>query len=117
MVFLLAGLALCGLFIRRKRLVEPLLILGLAYAALTSVRHSTVFVVMVAPIIATELSAYWQAWVMRQPRNSAARVHKTLSTETRPAFARNSMWAVAGVAAIFLWTPAAQWPTDFDAEM
>ena len=65
MVFLFAGVALCGLFVRQKRLVEPLLILGLAYASLTSVRHSTVFVVMVAPIIAAELSVYWQAWVVQ----------------------------------------------------
>src|SRR5258708_6447969 len=63
MVFLFAGLVLCGLFVRQKRLVEPLLILGLAYASLTSVRHSTVFVVMVAPMIAAELSVYWRAWV------------------------------------------------------
>ena len=117
MMFLLAGLALAGLLIRRKRLVEPLLILGLAYAALTSVRHSTVFVVIVAPIIAAELSVYWQTWVVKQPRNSAARVLHALSAEKRPAFSRNSMWVVAGAAAIFLWAPAEQWPTGFDAEM
>ena len=117
MVFLFAGLALCGLLVRQKRIVEPLLILGLAYASLTSVRHSTVFVVMVAPIIAAELSAYWRVWVSQQPRNSAARVLDALSAEKRPAFSRNSVWALAGLAAIFLWAPADQWPTGFDTKM
>ncbi len=117
MVFLFAGLALCGLFIRQKRIVEPLLILGLGYASLTSVRHSTVFVVLVAPIIVAELSVYWRAWQERQPRTSAARALDTLSTEKRPAFSRNSVWLLAGLAAIFLWSPAEQWPADFDKDM
>jgi len=117
MMFLLAGVALCALFVSQKRLVEPLLILGLAYASLTSVRHSTVFVVLVAPIIAAELSAHWRAWVADHPRTSAARVLDTLSTEKRPAFSRNSVWALAGLAAIFLWSPAGQWPTGFDKEI
>jgi len=117
MLFLFAGLALCGLFVRQKRIVEPLLILSLGYASLTSVRHSTVFVVMVAPMIAAELSVYWRAWVARQPRQSAARTLDALSTEKRPAFSRNTVWAVAGVVAILLWSPAESWPTGFDAEM
>jgi hypothetical protein len=117
MIFLFAGLALCGLFLRRKRWVEPLLILGLAYASLTSVRHSTIFVVLVAPMIAAELSVYWRAWLAGQPRNSAARILDGLSTEKLPAFSRSSAWVVAGLAAIFLWTPAAQWPTGFDHEL
>ncbi|HME08652.1 MAG TPA: hypothetical protein VKG25_16470, partial [Bryobacteraceae bacterium] len=117
LAFLLAGLALCGLFLSQKRVVEPLLILGLAYASLTSVRHSTVFVVIVAPLIAAELSRYWRNWVERQPRNSAARILDALSEEKRPAFSRNSVWIVAGLAAIFFWAPEGQWPTGFDRDL
>jgi hypothetical protein len=117
MAFLFAGLGLCGLLISRKRLFEPLLIVGLACASLTSVRHSTVFVVLVAPIIAAEFSAYWRVWLAPQPRHSAARVLDTLSSEKRPAFSRNSGWALAGLAAIFVWSPAEQWPSGFDPKM
>jgi len=53
---LLAGLALCGLYLRRRRFVEPLLLGGTAYASLISVRHSTVFVVLASPLIAAELA-------------------------------------------------------------
>lgn len=115
--FLLAGLALCGLFLSQRRTVEPLLILGLAYASLTSVRHSTVFVVIVSPLIAAELSRYWRSWVDRQPRNSAARILDALSTEKRPAFSRSSVWMLAGLAAIFFFAPDGQWPSGFDRDL
>ena len=117
MGFLLAGLALCGLYLRRRRFVEPLLLGGTAYASLISVRHSTVFVVLASPLIAAELSFYWQAWVARQPRASAARILDGLSSEKRAAFSRNSVWLLAGLAAIFVWTPQEMWPTGFDEEM
>lgn len=117
MGFLLAGLALCGLYLRRTRFVEPLLLIGTAYASLISVRHSTVFVVLAAPMIAAELSFYWQAWVARQPRSSTARILDGLSSEKRAAFSRNSVWLLAGLAAIFLWTPHEMWPSAFDTKM
>jgi hypothetical protein len=117
MGFLLTGLALCGLYLRRRRFVEPMLLMGTAYASLISIRHSTVFVVLAAPMIAAELSIYWQAWVARQPRKSAARILDGLSSEKRAAFSRNSVWLLAGLAAIFLWAPAEMWPTGFDTKM
>ena len=117
MGFLLAGMALCGLYLRRRRVVEPLLLSGTACASLISVRHSTVFVVIAAPLIAAELSFYWQAWVARQPRSSAPRILDGLSREKRPAFSRNSMWALVGLVAILLWSPPATWPTEFDRKM
>src|SRR6202044_3614416 len=80
MGFLLAGLALCGLYLSRRKFIEPLLLAGTAYASLTAIRHSTIFVVIAAPLIATELSHYWQTWVARQPRKSAARILDALST-------------------------------------
>ena len=117
MGFLLAGLALCGLYLSRRRFVEPLLLAGTAYASLTAIRHSTIFVVLAAPLIATELSRYWQAWVASQPRASAARILDGLSSEKRAAFSRTSLWLLAGLAAIFLWSPQDLWPTSFDKEM
>jgi hypothetical protein len=117
MGFLLAGLALCGLYLSRRKFVEPLLLIGTAYASLTAIRHSTIFVVLAAPMIATDLSHYWQSWVASQPRASAARILDGLSSEKRAAFSRSSIWLIAGLAAIFFWTPQDMWPTGFDKEM
>ena len=117
MGFLLAGLALCGLYLSRRRFVEPLLLIGTGYASLTAIRHSTIFVVLAAPIIAAELSHYWQSWVASQPRASAARILDGLSSEKRAAFSRSSVWIVAGLLAIFFWSPQELWPTSFDKKM
>jgi hypothetical protein len=68
-------------------------------------------------MIAIELSHYWQSWVANQPRASAARILDGLSSEKRVAFSRNSIWLLAGLAAIFLWSPQGLWPTGFDKEM
>ncbi len=117
MGFLLAGVALCGLYLSRRKFVEPLLLIGTAYASLTAIRHSTIFVVLAAPMIAAELSHYWQTWVASQPRASAARILDGLSSEKRTAFSRSSVWLLAGLAAIFFWSPRDMWPTSFDKEM
>ncbi|MDP9113820.1 MAG: hypothetical protein M3O20_09070 [Acidobacteriota bacterium] len=117
MGFLITGVALCGLYLSRRKFVEPLLLIGTAYASLTAVRHSTIFVVLAAPMIAAELSRHWQAWVARQPRASAARILDGLSSEKRAAFSRSSIWLPAGLAAIFFCTPQELWPIGFDKEM
>jgi hypothetical protein len=117
MVFLFAGLALCGLYLAQKRFVEPLWIAGLAYASLISVRHSTIFVVIVAPLLAAELSRYWRTYASSCPKASVARILDEISTGKRPGFTRTSFWALAGIAAIFLWAPREQWPTGFDTKM
>ena len=115
--FLLLGLTVGGLLLQRRRFVEPLLLLGTAYASLTSVRHSTIFVIAAAPMVAAEISEHWRKWIDRQPRHSVGRILDSLSIEKRPAFSRGSLWVFAGLAAIFLGTPATQWPTGFDPKL
>jgi hypothetical protein len=117
MAFLFVGLGICGLLLRQRKYADALLIVAFAYESLISVRHSTVFVIVAAPLIARELSAYWRRWVASRPRNSTARVLDDLSEQKRAAFSRSSVWVVAGLAAIFFCAPAAQWPTGFDREM
>lgn len=115
--FLLAGVAIAGALIGRKQFAEPLVILGLAFASLNSLRHSTVFVIAAAPIVARELSRIWQAWVARQPRNSSARILEDLSEQRQGSLNRSTLWSLAAVAAIALWTPASAWPSGFDPTM
>jgi hypothetical protein len=116
MAFLFAGIAVAGALISRRKFVDALPIFGFAYASLISVRHSTVFVIIAAPVIARELSAAWQAWVAPQSKTSAARILDDLSRQRADSLSRTSVWALAALAAIFLWSPASLWPTDFDSE-
>lgn len=115
--FLLAGLLAAGALLARRRFAEPLMLLGLAFASLTSLRHSTVFVVVAAPILARELSAVWQGWVSRQPRSSAARILEDISEQRRDSLNRSTVWSLVALVAIALWTPATAWPAGFDPAM
>jgi hypothetical protein len=116
MAFLFTGLAIAGVLLSRKKFADALPIFAFAYSSLISVRHSTVFVIIAAPLIARELSAVWRNWVAGQPRNSSGRILDDLSQQRAASLSRNSIWALAGLAAIFLWSPASSWPTDFDPE-
>jgi hypothetical protein len=59
MILLFAGLFSVVSLVRTRHLAEPLWILFLAYASLTSVRHATIFVLVSAPVIALEASQWW----------------------------------------------------------
>jgi len=117
MLFLLGGVAIAGMLISHKRFADGMLLIAFGYLSLTAVRHITVFVVLAAPIIARELSAYWQAWVAGRPRGSVERILEDLSSQRRASFNRNSPWVVVGLAAIVVLTPASAWPVGFDPEM
>ncbi|HWZ33689.1 MAG TPA: hypothetical protein VNX18_20250 [Bryobacteraceae bacterium] len=116
MAFLLAGLAVAGVLVSRKKFTDALPIFALGYASLISLRHSTVFVIIAAPIIARELSIVWQRWVTHQPKTSSARILDDLSRQRSASLSRTSVWAVAGLAAVFLWSPASSWPAGFDGD-
>lgn len=114
MLFLFLGLGICGLLIRKKRFADVLPLLVFAYASLISVRHSTVFVIIAMPIVARELTGYWEAWAANRGRNSTVAVMKQISTAGRPSLMRNSVWPVLAMLALFLLLPASYWPSGFD---
>src|SRR3984957_4233096 len=70
MLLLFAGLFCVVPLIRARRLVEPLWILFLAYASLTSVRHAPIFLLVAAPIVAFEASRWWNSAASGRSRNS-----------------------------------------------
>ncbi len=70
MILLFAGLFSVVPLIRTQHLVEPLWIVFLAYASLTSVRHDTIFVLVAAPIIAMEASQWWASVAGGRSRTS-----------------------------------------------
>ena len=114
---LLLGVALVAVLLARRQVVEALWILFWAHQALGSARHIPLFVIVVAPVAASEISAWWRALVGKQPRRSLAGILGSLSEDMAPGFRYTSLWApVLVLAAIFL-NPQARWPGDFPAEM
>jgi hypothetical protein len=70
MLLLFAGLFCVVSLVQTRHLVEPIWIVFLAYASLTSVRHAPIFLLVVVPIVALEASRWWNSAASASHRNS-----------------------------------------------
>jgi hypothetical protein len=70
MILLFAGLFSVVSLIRTRHLVEPFWILFLSYAALISVRHAPILMLVAAPIISMEASKWWDSAAKSRSRSS-----------------------------------------------
>ena len=73
-LLLAAGLALAGRAAARGRWFEPLLVWGLALAALRSARHVPFYAIGAAPLIAGECARWWRAAAIRRAARSPVRI-------------------------------------------
>ncbi len=112
--FLFAGLGLVSALLQRKDYSSTLVIVAMAYASLTSVRHSTVYVVAAAPVIGRELTRVLDSIVARASKNSILGILGDLSRERRSALNSMSVLPAAALIALFVFSPAAAWPKGFD---
>ena len=110
---MLLGIICAGLAMGRKRYVDALWILYFAHSALTSARHIPLFMIAASPAIAMELTRWWDAWCVKQPRNSVPAILHALSADVALGLRRTTFWIVAGVVPVVLLTTAKNWPTDF----
>lgn len=100
MVLLFLGLATASSLMKRRRYTEVLWIVFFSYCSLVSVRHTTIFMVAVVPLIAEEVTRWWDGW----------------SGLGRLDMRRLSAWAAVFVAAIGMWDGAA-WPKQFPSDL
>ncbi|MBX9600292.1 MAG: hypothetical protein K2X35_04785 [Bryobacteraceae bacterium] len=107
---LFLSLCLIGGMLRRRRMVEPLWILFLAYASLVSVRHVPVFVLVAAPLAAAELTHHWSAWIATRPRRSPERILDQAQAQFAAGAAHTSIWVVV-FALVLMVIPGIAWPT------
>ena len=116
---MLIGLIVAGAQFRRWKIVEGLWIVFWAHMALGSVRHAPVFITVTAPIIASQLSDWWNAWTARVKKSSLPGILNLMAADAIKGFRRTSVWPAAAVAALVLIGPpltsstAIKWPQDF----
>jgi hypothetical protein len=116
-VLLIVGLAGAGLLFRRHRITEAVWVLFFAHQALGSVRHVPIFVIVAAPLIAQEISAWWRKWTAGAGKSSPVGIINQMSADFVPGFRRTSVWpGVVIVCLAFVWSPV-PWPKDFPAEI
>jgi hypothetical protein len=110
---LLIGLIVAGAQFRQWKIVEGLWIVFWAHMALGSVRHAPVFITITAPIIASQLSDWWNHWTARAKKSSLAHILNLMAADALKNFRRTSVWPVAAVTVLALMGPPVKWPQDF----
>lgn len=114
---LIVGLVVTGLLLRKQRVAEALCILFLAHSSLISVRHAPLFAAVVAPLIGSELSAWWKAWAGNLQRTSVVRILQQLGEDLQPVFRRNTVWPLVVVLVLAALDAPLKWPRDFPSEV
>jgi hypothetical protein len=115
-VLLVAGLLLAASALRRRQVVEALWVIFWTHAALGSVRHVPVYVAVAAPLIAAELTRWWEwAAAGRSPR-SVVNILKNLGDDSAAGFRRMTVWAAAPVLVLAAINEPVKWPKDFPEE-
>jgi hypothetical protein len=115
-LILFAGLALVGVMLARKRFVEALLILFWAQAALSSVRHVPIFVIVAAPFLVEQLTQVWNGWSRNKSSKSLPGILRDLGNEFSSSALRATIWAPLVVLGLTLSMSSAKgdiWADDF----
>ena len=99
---LLLGLIVAGAQFRRWKVVEGLWIVFWAHMALGSVRHAPIFVAVTAPIIAVQLSDWWNHWTAHVKKSSLPGILNLMAADALKGFRRTSVWPAAAVVVLAL---------------
>jgi hypothetical protein len=115
MLLLFAGLFCVVPLIRNRHIVEPLWILFLGYASLTSVRHATIFVLVAAPIISLEASQWWSSVVSGKSRTSVLGLLDDMSRKFSTKLGGTSVF-IPVVIVVLAFVSGVSWPQKFAAD-
>ena len=115
-VLLFLGLAVILHLIRSGRYRDALLIAFWAHAALTSIRHVTIYAIAVAPPVAEQIGSAWDRWTAASARASAKGILRDLLREFQGHATRTSIWVPVFLCVLAFSGWGGQWPTDFPKE-
>jgi hypothetical protein len=115
-VLLLVGLLVAGAMFRKRQICEGLWILFWGHMALGSVRHVPIFVTVTAPILAIELSLWWNQLTGSQKKSSLPGILNQMAADSLAGFQRMSILPIAVAAALIFVIPM-KWPKDFPDAM
>jgi hypothetical protein len=115
MILLFAGLFSVVSLIRTRHLVEPLWILFLAYASLSSVRHAPIFILVAAPIIALEASRWWNSAARDRSRASTLGLLHEVTGNLSTMLSGTSAF-IPAVIVVLAFVSGVPWPQQFAAD-
>jgi len=112
-VLLLTGLMVACVLLQKRRIVEALWIVFFAHLALSGARHVPVYVAVVAPLIACELSAWWTAATQGAKKSSLLGIVNDIAADSAAGFCRSSIWPAAVIVTLCFLRAPIPWPQDF----
>ncbi len=112
MIVLFLSLAITGSLLKRRRLTEVLWIWFFAYESLVSVRNVPLFMIVATPILALEVTAWWNEWARTQPKRSIGATLDSIATQFQVDQLRLSVWAPAFVI-LLAFSQSDSWPQNF----
>jgi hypothetical protein len=110
---MLVGLLAAAYLLVRRRVTDALWILFWVHQSLNSVRHIPVFVVVAAPLIAAEVSRWWERWTAGRPRQSLLSILDSLARDMGSSFQRSSAWVLLPVLVLVPMGAPIKWPKNF----
>lgn len=116
LALLFLGLMAVYPLLRKNRITEALWILFFAYWSLVSARNIPLFIIVVLPWIALEITHVWHEITRTSSPQSTAGVLEDIASQTSRKFGAFGLWTPLFVAGVFLLTPANRWPSDFSKE-
>jgi hypothetical protein len=115
-ILLILSLIVVYRLIRQGNWVDALLVVGWAHFSLSSVRHVPIFLIVTTPILASELSGWWQETVPGLPTRAILRTLDKMSNDLRQGFSRNSVWIVLPALGLICLDRPFAWPKTFPSE-
>ena len=115
-ILLLAGLIAAGILLKRRRITEFLWLVFLGHSALTSLRHAPLYASIAGPLLASELTLWWQSWILRRNKASILAIVYQLGEDLAASFRRTTFWPVLLLIVIATLEVRLPWPQDFPKE-
>jgi hypothetical protein len=116
-IILICGLLAAGFELRRRRFIQPFLILFWTHATITSVRHAPILAIIAMPALATALASGWTRLAPRFKKSSLPGILNAVGRDMQPSISRPTLWCALPM--LVLATPLLpmQWPANFPDEM
>lgn len=111
--FLIAGIAAAGFLLARRQWTEAFTLVYFAHSALSATRHVPLFVILSAPLVASELTAWWERMAAGRSKKSVPTILTQLSHDLSNGFRTLSLWSTLAVLPLSFAGDPAKWPQDF----
>lgn len=116
-IILLGALIAAGFQLRRRRFIQPFLLLFWTHASITSVRHAPILAIVALPVLAAGLASGWNQLARRFRKSSLPGIIHAVGRDMQPSISRPTLWSVLPMLVLVTPLLPLQWPANFPDKM